>query len=126
MIELLAENNFGDTRSGSLAGPAGLVIILLLAIGPVLVIRNMNSRVTLLSAGAVGAVAGIVGSFVVARGLGVGLDPGGLAMAVVAFAGSQAMRLRVRIGRDEVSIGGVEVGFTAVLCLVAAVWAPVA
>ena len=44
MIELLADNNFGDTRSGSLAGPAGLVIILLLAIGTVLLIRNMNSR----------------------------------------------------------------------------------
>ena len=44
MFELLAENNFGDTRSGSLAGPAGLVIILLLAIGTVLLIRNMNSR----------------------------------------------------------------------------------
>ena len=44
MIELLAENNFGDTRSGSLAGPTGLVIILLLAIGTVLLIRNMNSR----------------------------------------------------------------------------------
>ncbi len=44
MIELLAENNFGDTRSGSLAGPAGLVIILLLAIGTILLIRNMNSR----------------------------------------------------------------------------------
>jgi hypothetical protein len=44
MIELLAENNFGDTRSGSLAGPTGLVIILLLAVGTVLLIRNMNSR----------------------------------------------------------------------------------
>lgn len=44
MIELLTENNFGDTRSGSLAGPTGLVIILLLAIGTVLLIRNMNSR----------------------------------------------------------------------------------
>jgi hypothetical protein len=44
MIELLADNNFGDTRSGSLAGPTGLVIILLLAIGTVLLIRNMNSR----------------------------------------------------------------------------------
>ena len=31
MIELLADNNFGDTRSGGLAGPIGLVIILLLA-----------------------------------------------------------------------------------------------
>jgi hypothetical protein len=44
MIELLADNNFGDTRSGSLAGPTGLVIILLLVIGTVLLIRNMNSR----------------------------------------------------------------------------------
>ena len=44
MIELLAQNNFGDTRSGGLAGPTGLVIILLLIIGTVLLIRNMNKR----------------------------------------------------------------------------------
>jgi hypothetical protein len=55
MIELLAQNtvatlasdatnNFGDTRSGGLAGPTGFVIILLLVIGTVLLIRNMNSR----------------------------------------------------------------------------------
>jgi hypothetical protein len=44
MIELLAQNNFGDTRSGSLAGPTGLLIILLLVIGTILLIRNMNSR----------------------------------------------------------------------------------
>lgn len=44
MLELLAANNFGDTREGSLAGPTGLVIILLLAIGTVLLIRNMNRR----------------------------------------------------------------------------------
>ena len=43
-VELLAVNNFGDTREGSLAGPIGLVFILLLAIGTVLLIRNMNSR----------------------------------------------------------------------------------
>jgi hypothetical protein len=43
-VEFLAVNNFGDTREGSLAGPAGLVIILLLAIGTILLIRNMNSR----------------------------------------------------------------------------------
>ncbi len=42
--ELLAQNNFGDTRSGSLAGPVGLVIILLLAIATFLLIRNMNQR----------------------------------------------------------------------------------
>lgn len=42
IIELA--NNFGDTRQGSLAGPIGLVIILLLAIGTVLLIRNMNGR----------------------------------------------------------------------------------
>jgi hypothetical protein len=40
----VAENDFGDTRSGGLAGPMGLFIILLLAIGTVLLIRNMNSR----------------------------------------------------------------------------------
>jgi hypothetical protein len=40
----VAENDFGDTRSGGLAGPMGLLIILLLAIGTVLLIRNMNSR----------------------------------------------------------------------------------
>ena len=44
MIEFLAENNFGDTRSGSMAGPTGLVIILLLALGTVLLIRSMNKR----------------------------------------------------------------------------------
>ncbi|WP_203898435.1 hypothetical protein [Virgisporangium aliadipatigenens] len=41
---VLAENNFGDTRSGSLAGPLGLLIIVLLAIATVLLIRNMNAR----------------------------------------------------------------------------------
>ncbi len=44
MIEFLAENNFGDTRTGSLAGPTGLVIILLLVLGTILLIRNMNKR----------------------------------------------------------------------------------
>ena len=43
-VQVLAENNFGDTRSGSLAGPAGLLIILLLAVATVLLIRNMNAR----------------------------------------------------------------------------------
>ena len=44
MLELLAENNFGDTRNGGLAGPTGFVIILLLVVATVLLIRNMNSR----------------------------------------------------------------------------------
>jgi hypothetical protein len=44
MIEFLADNNFGDTRSGSLAGPTGLVIILLLVVGTVFLIRSMNSH----------------------------------------------------------------------------------
>jgi len=44
VLHFLAENNFGDTRSGSLAGPMGLFIIVMLAIGTVLLIRNMNSR----------------------------------------------------------------------------------
>jgi hypothetical protein len=41
---VLAVNNFGDTRSGGLAGPAGLFIIVLMSIGTVLLIRNMNKR----------------------------------------------------------------------------------
>jgi hypothetical protein len=40
----LATNNFGDTVDGSLAGPLGLVIILFLALGTFLLIRNMNQR----------------------------------------------------------------------------------
>ena len=44
VLRLLAENNFGDTRSGGLAGPMGLFIILMMGIATVLLIRNMNSR----------------------------------------------------------------------------------
>jgi hypothetical protein len=40
----LAANNFGDTRTGGLAGPMGLFLILLLAAATVLLIRNMNTR----------------------------------------------------------------------------------
>ena len=43
-VEVLAVNNFGDTRSGGLAGPMGLFIILILVVGTVLLIRNMNAR----------------------------------------------------------------------------------
>jgi hypothetical protein len=43
-LGVLAQNIFGDTRSGSLAGPLGLLIIVLLAVGTVLLIRNMNKR----------------------------------------------------------------------------------
>jgi hypothetical protein len=43
-LTLLESNNFGDTRSGSLAGPMGLFIIVMLAIGTALLIRNMNGR----------------------------------------------------------------------------------
>ena len=39
-----AVNNFGDTRSGGLAGPMGLFVIVLLCIATVLLIRNMNKR----------------------------------------------------------------------------------
>ena len=44
MVTVLAENNFGDTMSDGLAGPMGLLIIVLLAIATVFLIRNMNSR----------------------------------------------------------------------------------
>ena len=42
--QILAENNFGDTRSGGLAGPTGLVIILLLVVATIFLMRNMNAR----------------------------------------------------------------------------------
>ena len=41
---VLATNNFGDTRTGTLAGPIGLLIIVLLGVATVLLIRNMNAR----------------------------------------------------------------------------------
>jgi hypothetical protein len=40
----VAVNNFGDTRSGGLAGPMGLFVIVLMSIATVLLIRNMNKR----------------------------------------------------------------------------------
>ncbi|MDI1460447.1 hypothetical protein QEZ54_05655 [Catellatospora sp. KI3] len=46
MLQLLADNNFGDTRSGDgLAGPMALLLILLLAVATVFLIRNMNKRI---------------------------------------------------------------------------------
>ncbi|MFC0508093.1 hypothetical protein [Micromonospora costi] len=42
--QVLAENNFGDTRTGGLAGPMGLFLILVLSAATVLLIRNMNAR----------------------------------------------------------------------------------
>jgi hypothetical protein len=42
--EVLAANNFGNTRSGGLAGPMGLFLIVVLSVATVLLIRNMNSR----------------------------------------------------------------------------------
>ena len=49
-LDLLADNNFGDTRSGGLAGPMGLFIIVLLAIATVFLIRNMSARIKRLPA----------------------------------------------------------------------------
>ena len=42
--EILAVNNFGDTREGGLAGPMGLFLIILLAAATIFLIRNMNAR----------------------------------------------------------------------------------
>jgi hypothetical protein len=42
--DVLAVNNFGDTREGGLAGPMGLLLILLLAAATIFLIRNMNAR----------------------------------------------------------------------------------
>jgi hypothetical protein len=45
VIEFLADNNFGDTRSGGLAGPMGLLLIIVLGIVTVLLIRNMSKHI---------------------------------------------------------------------------------
>ena len=47
--QILAQNNFGDTRTGGLAGPMGLFLLLALGTATVLLIRNMNSRLRRLS-----------------------------------------------------------------------------
>ena len=44
MMQWLAENNFGDTRSGGLAGPPAWSSSCCWSVGTVLLIRNMNSR----------------------------------------------------------------------------------
>lgn len=44
-MDVLAVNNFGDTRSGGLAGPMGLFLIVLMCVATVLLIRNMNKRI---------------------------------------------------------------------------------
>lgn len=49
VIDVLAENNFGDNRGDGLAGPMGLFVIVVLAIATVLLIRSMNSRLRRLS-----------------------------------------------------------------------------
>ena len=41
----LADNNFGDTRSGGLAGPMGLLLIIILGAVTALLIRNMSKRI---------------------------------------------------------------------------------
>ena len=41
----LADNNFGDTRSGGLAGPMGLLLIIVLGVVTILLIRNMSKRI---------------------------------------------------------------------------------
>lgn len=41
----LAQNYFGNTRSGSLAGPIGAFLVGALAVTTVLLIRNMNARI---------------------------------------------------------------------------------
>ncbi len=41
---LLVDGGFGDDRSGSLAGPMGLLVILVLAVGTIFLLRNMSGR----------------------------------------------------------------------------------
>lgn len=44
MLTTLADNNFGDTLGDGVAGPLGLLIIVLLVIATILLVRNMNAR----------------------------------------------------------------------------------
>lgn len=44
-MDFVAVNNFGDTRSGGLAGPMGLFLIVLMCVATVMLIRNMNKRI---------------------------------------------------------------------------------
>jgi hypothetical protein len=44
VVDLLAQNYFGNTRSGSLAGPVGAFIIAVMIVVTILLIWNMNSR----------------------------------------------------------------------------------
>ncbi len=44
MITVLADNSFGDNLGDGVAGPVGLLIIVLLAVGTALLIRNMNKH----------------------------------------------------------------------------------
>ena len=44
MIAVLAQNDFGDNIGDGLAGPVGLLVILLMVIATVLLMRNMNAR----------------------------------------------------------------------------------
>jgi hypothetical protein len=41
---VLAQNNFGDTMSDGLAGPMGLLIIVLLGIATIMLVRSMNKH----------------------------------------------------------------------------------
>lgn len=43
-VTFLADNDFGDDLGDGVAGPIGLLIIVLLVIATVLLIRNMNAR----------------------------------------------------------------------------------
>lgn len=45
LVDLLAQNYFGNTREGSLAGPIGAFIIASLIVATILLIWNMNTRV---------------------------------------------------------------------------------
>lgn len=45
LLDVLADNNFGDTRTGDgPAGPMSLLLVVLLGIATVLLIRNMSKR----------------------------------------------------------------------------------
>ncbi len=49
-VTTLADNDFGDNLGDGVAGPLGLLLIVLLAIATVLLVRNMNGHLKRLPA----------------------------------------------------------------------------
>jgi len=104
------------TRSASAAGALG---------GRRPSVWSNAGRDTLFYTAAALALVAVSVSVALDEGLGSSPDLVAFAVAVVSFGGSQLVRVRIRIGRDDVIMGWPEVGVTAALCLVPPMWVPI-